>query len=169
MLCDIRNMNVNKKRAIQFFLVGTLILLGAVNLGIEWYDDDKSRTWPKTSGRIIKIEEDCNLRGKGVDYEFTVAGEAIIGHRIAFLDTFIPKSVNRSKWVKGKYSVGQEVTVYYNQNNPHNSSLLVGADTMLIGGVFIFFFISINLFAGGLFFFWKFKSEKNPNIHITTG
>ena len=70
----------------------------------------------------------------------------IIGHRIAF-NNFLGKCSNKAdeiNWIHKNYFVGQKVRVYYNPNNPSDSTLLVGVIHGHIGAAFGLFFICLN-------------------------
>jgi hypothetical protein len=126
-----------------------MVLLGlamAVPTGIATIDGLIEKNWPTTFATITaaKIEDDSYQRTHvKLEYSFRVNGKKYTGDRIYTGQDLGMKREEAEELIKTKYSVSQEVTVFYQPGNPGNSLLEPGPQTY-----------QIIVLALGLFFIW---------------
>jgi len=160
--------NKNLKFLFIFFGVITLFMGIAtfvpniinLNKGLE------SQNWNETEGVILTSEitshQETNPDSEGhyetetyydvnIVYQYTVIGVNYSYHRISFSDFASTPNHNEAQQLVNKYPAGENVTVFYNPNNPseavlepgitntNNIFLIIGIILIIAGIVFLYF------------------------------
>lgn len=91
--------------------------------------DREATSWPSTTSSIVGYKNCDSPIRCGVRYIYFVENRKYIGSRVSFTTYHMPKGWNNDEinnWIKQSYPVGLEIDVYYDPNNPQDSSLQVG-------------------------------------------
>jgi hypothetical protein len=97
---------------------------------------EASKTWPTTSGRIVRAEVrrvqytdyddgDSSTYWRYyplVEYEYRVGDQTYIGHRTAFTEKAFTSEAGAQRQI-ARFPVGSEVMVYYNPEKPEEAVL----------------------------------------------
>jgi|GEM_PF-1873866 len=108
-----------------FVYLGLNILIGEIR---TWRKAVASREWPSSVGRIISSEVQTAYGGRSTThyprakYSYTVAGQNYTGDRIVFAWRNIFDRQATEKVVES-YRPGQTVTVFYDPQQPQESTL----------------------------------------------
>lgn len=108
-----------------FIYLGLNLLVGEIR---TWRKAIASREWPSGVGRIISSEVQTAYGGRSAThyprakYSYTVAGQNYTGERIGFAwrDVFNRQAAEK---VVERYPPGQTVTVFYDSQQPPESTL----------------------------------------------
>lgn len=137
-----------RQRLVSVILLVTVLAffgLSAAAFGVAFdalNDEDEISNWPSAQGEIVYFESFENVRdtdmsmvGDVVDsaysvvlrYEYEVDGETYVGERISVDETVTDENrlveKERAEELSEKYSVGTEVEVYYNPDDPARAGL----------------------------------------------
>jgi hypothetical protein len=110
------------------FLAGVLmILVGLRDLArctrAYWRLKSTERTWSSTTGRIVSGEAlGTPFHSLNVRYEYSARGQRYAGTRISDGAVVIP-ALRIEMVLKGQFSAGREVKVFYNRLNPAYATL----------------------------------------------
>ncbi len=94
---------------------------------------EASKTWPATSGRIVRAEvrrvqftdddgSTCWRYCPFVEYEYRVGDQGYISHQISFAEKVFTNEAGAQKRI-AQFPVGSEVMVYYNPEKPEKAVL----------------------------------------------
>jgi hypothetical protein len=101
-----------------------IVLAGGVAYVDEYKHDWESKSWPTTSGRIIRSEATSPLRDEGwdldVSYEYEVDTQSYTSRRVSF--GWLWRNVDPADFADS-HPPGTEVAVYYHPINPATSVL----------------------------------------------
>lgn len=156
-----KTVHTNRISGFKWFLMARLfplsfLLPGAVMLFIGLSSIRQSTTsidWPKAPGKVLS----SSIKSSGYDtdsvyaevlYEFQVNGTVVQGNRVAFGD-YSSSDGSHAKGIVDRYPVGEEVTVFYNKDNPEECLLepgLPGQIWLLPGAGLVFFASGVFLF-----------------------
>jgi len=120
-----------------------LVLLAGIGLTVwGWNTLQNARAstaWPTTEGVVISSEVTQSTDDEGsesyyptVSYTYTINEIVHINNTIKFSDTSY-NDLRKAQAVTGNYSVGKNIVVYYDPENPENAVLEPGAS----GGSYI--------------------------------
>ncbi|HSH05695.1 MAG TPA: DUF3592 domain-containing protein [Anaerolineae bacterium] len=90
-----------------------------------------SATWPSTPGEItwsqvsVDSDSDGTTYGADIGFEYVVRDRLYTGDRVTVLEVS-SSSLSRAQNIVNQYPVGEQVTVYYNPDNPEASVLEAG-------------------------------------------
>ncbi|MBT3337168.1 MAG: DUF3592 domain-containing protein [Anaerolineae bacterium] len=127
----------------------------------EKKDAEESLGWSSTVGRITKslmrretsYESSNTLYYPEVEYTYEFLGTEYTGDRITFGGSTGNSNRNKSEETLAKYPVGENITVYYDPNNPEDAALErkigLGGKVFLIVGI-LFVFLAFCVFCIGI-------------------
>ncbi len=135
-----------------------IAVLAAVGTVMTFRKSRRSRAWPTVTGKIThsevtediereleKDDDDENrvrerittMYGVKLAYDYVVAGVAHAGTRLYWSDGIKASAPGNARKIVAKYPVGQEVTVYYQPDDPATALLEPGAiKGAVMSGVF---------------------------------
>jgi hypothetical protein len=115
-----------------FLVVGILLIVGNVRARKR---AGESQTWPSTTGRILLSEvrtsqtrdDDGNLQAPSfypyVEYDYILNGQAYKSHKLSFGSHEMFNNQAAAVAKLAPYTVGADVTLFYNPQNPGDSVL----------------------------------------------
>ena len=134
-----------------FGIIGVVIL-------VKYFRDkkktDESQSWSSASGKITEsymrreasMESGSTIYYPEVQYDYEFLGTKYTGDRISFGGSSGNSNRKKSEETLAKYPIGQNVTIYYNPNNPEDAVLErkmgTGGTVFLIIGI-LFTFIAL--------------------------
>lgn len=111
-----------------------------------------SRSWPTVPGTITRSEVKV-LRSDGnthyntdIAYSYSVGGKEYSSSGITIGDSPLDNNVTKAKRLQSEYSVGKDVTVFYDPELPESAVLQPGSkagDYMLAGIAMIFILVGL--------------------------
>ena len=122
-----------------------------------------SESWPSVPGKILhsEIAEHTSRSGQGkttksdtdyevkVRYSYEVQGRSLEGNRLRFASWSHDERSAASKELK-RYPKGKEVTVYYDPENPENTTLIKGFERwftqIVVPAIFLLFGSILGIF-----------------------
>ena len=140
--------------------MGSIVIIEATKI---YQKARRSRNWSSTLGEIIErkvIKRDAQTSSKQnvfdaqIEYKYSVDGKELKGSQlnIGNLGTYSRRKTKVELQIN-KFTIGQEVLIYYNSSNPEQSSLSVGVGRYHIKEFifgFIFLILGVALFGLGI-------------------
>ena len=150
-----------KRRSPIFIIVPLVFIAVGLLVAISGFKTigkaKESINWPTSNGIIVSSEmgqhrdDDGTTYSADIVYEYIVAEETISGGQIKFGTVNTSKPGDARRWLN-QYPKGQEVTVYFDPEDPYESVLMPGVhkSTWFLPGFGIVFSSigAIVLFAG---------------------
>jgi hypothetical protein len=147
---------------IVWLVAAVSLLLGVIGMvnGLYWlWKSRRSRNWPTAPGTIVMSQlitkTDANLTeirdllttttyGAKIRYSYTVAGRSLKGGRVGWTAGRLARTDHDARKRMTKYPVGQQVTVYYQPDNPENAVLETAAEGLVTRGLLTATFLVIG-------------------------
>lgn len=149
-----------KNEAIFVIIFISYVILGTY---FETRLDRIAINWPHTFAEIISHEECSNPYDCGISYHYKIKGEEIIGNRVMFSAYHMPKgwsTAEKQEWIVHKFPINKQVKVFYNNENPKQSALLVGVSIESLNES-ISFFSKVCIFWIFILLIWSFVIKKH--------
>ena len=123
-------------------LVLQLVLLPFLFLALRrWWWAKQSLQWPKVNGVVTK-GLDFPL-SKIIDFLYTyeLNGATYTGNEPFFANSFKKFSQKKASGLIAKYTLGKQLTVFYNPSNPRISTLEPGRKDGVMGALLLLFLL----------------------------
>jgi hypothetical protein len=144
-----RHTGKKESKFFGIFLACSLLISSGAALGISYfalhaeipalYKSLLSRSWTKTDGRIVKTytstksvragsaknPQSATVYVPNADYSFQVGSETFTGRRMNFAteEKYFSLAEESREYLDSVYQAGQSVEVFYNPDNPQESTL----------------------------------------------
>jgi hypothetical protein len=145
-------------------VAGLLSITGTVWV---YYYGEKSNFWPKTKGKIISSEvekyERSNSGGRSITYKpaitysYSLQNKTYSNDRVSF-SPIGGSNISQSHYYVSRFSVGNVVPIFYDKNNPKNSTLIKGTSTLN----------KVAIFAGAVFLLFGLLVYKLRNVYANS-
>jgi hypothetical protein len=143
--------NLNQTQIASLILLGVSTPLLIVNIRY-WVLADQSRGWPKVKGAVMEGFDFSISGALTFSYQYSVNGRLYSSKRPFFANSYKKLGREKTDELISKYSLGQEIDVYYNPSKPEMSVLEPGRKDGLLSAIIllaIFFLAGVITFYNG--------------------
>ena len=134
------NFLLKRSTAFVLLFLGLFLLVFAGLDARQGYD---TLSWPMTNGTVVRsaIKQDLHFDryrwlGKkyypDIQYNYSVNGRQYSSNKISVSDWFITRNLNEVEKITATYSLSDNISVYYDSNNPDQALLETGIPERVI-------------------------------------